>query len=611
MEFHHVQLYVDYLKDLSTYKRMEDLLNTFSGIPNVKGFTEDENLLDQARSAWKALGSGVDEFSSVGQDIVEQMIFGLGWRVTASAHCGGTQSVLVASPDASGAQFIVSALDGSVKRSVSELSYLNADRVTGFFNMNRQRQGIAVLGFKVSPVVFNEIEQRYASKHEKLMVPWGANQQYDSTRIMEVFAYYSKDGNADEGTVIRFVDTQSSLLPGFNEEHAVFSDGLAAYSDHWVSNVFNRQQFLSTLEDTLGFTPKVDFNAGVVSAGQAIIESTVTGNSPAVIAQSKAEVLRDQSQIFLPINNAMSSVGHVHLFLEEIGQGVQHIASRVKDLVGFIKRVNHYRMVTGKGLSFLRIPRSYYGRLDASDIGNKEVFQLLIQRGIVSSTGIVELDVSDEKLEFLKETCGDQWRHMVDTVKLHRYNNLYKLLGDNLDERTYVDIVRNKILVDIQGDDILYQIFTSNILQRQPSDESPFLEFIQRVCSQKKDKFGNPKPVKPGCGGFGIRNFLTLFLSIEVSKAMSEFDEAVINDNEKLRLVAEKKIELFTAQLEESNPVLTMISDAMTEEGDLIDLDQNEQVETALSIARLKKFEGQKMLQNISEKYSKKFAALH
>ena len=46
--------------------------------------------------------------------------------------------------------------------------------------------------------------------------------------------------------------------------------------------------------------------------------------------------------------------------------------------------------------------------------------------------------------------------------------------------------------------------------------EAPFLEFIQRVCAQCADKNGMCQPVRPGCGGFGIRNFLTLFLSIEV-----------------------------------------------------------------------------------------------
>jgi hypothetical protein len=46
-----------------------------------------------------------------------------------------------------------------------------------------------------------------------------------------------------------------------------------AYSDHWVSNVVDRRGFLDTLEDTLGFVPKVDFNAGVVAAVSDIITS--------------------------------------------------------------------------------------------------------------------------------------------------------------------------------------------------------------------------------------------------------------------------------------------------------------------------------------------------
>ena len=77
------------------------------------------------------------------------------------------------------------------------------------------------------------------------------------------------------------------------------------------------------------------------------------------------------------------------------------------------------------------------------------------------------------------------------------------------------------------------QIFTSNILQNKPGEEvgvvlvcighigdtvsqAPFLEFIERRCSQHVGADGTPKPIRAGCGGFGIRNFLTLFLSIEV-----------------------------------------------------------------------------------------------
>jgi hypothetical protein len=168
----------------------------------------------------------------------------------------------------------------------------------------------------------------------------------------------------------------------------------------------------------------VDFNAGVVAAGEAQIESTVTGNDPRFVSSDKESALKDQSQVYLPINNALSSVGYVafrglhfcnlytsffkrshffhriasflyscschnsHVggeiwsrhckganlscrvsmipsfifmfcvcldvqtnpagFLREIGQGVQHIASRVDDLISFIQRCNDYRKMTGE-----------------------------------------------------------------------------------------------------------------------------------------------------------------------------------------------------------------------------------------------------------------------
>ena len=68
---------------------------------------------------------------------------------------------------------------------------------------------------------------------------------------------------------------------------------------------------------------------------------------------------------------------------------------------------------------------------------------------------------------------------------------------------------------------MLLQIFTSVVLQREPGTEAPFLEFIQRVCAECSGAGGAPQPIRPGCGGFGIRNFLTLFLSIEVAAAAS------------------------------------------------------------------------------------------
>ena len=170
-----------------------------------------------------------------------------------------------------------------------------------------------------------------------------------------------------------------------------------------------------------------------------------------------------------------------------------------------------------------------------------------------------------------------------------RYRNLRSLLGDTVSETEYLGIVRNQILVDIQGDDLLYQIFTSNILQNNSGEEAPFLEFIQRVCS--KDV------VKPGCGGFGklmlllllavtwikylilnfsmivlgIRNFLTLFLSIEVSKALQDVAEAREVGDSIRQKYARAMVDNFTDQMNEANPILTQISEAMTEEGKCVD----------------------------------------
>ena len=66
----------------------------------------------------------------------------------------------------------------------------------------------------------------------------------------------------------------------------------------------------------------------------------------------------------------------------------------------------------------------------------------------------------------------------------------------------------------------------------------------------------------------GIRNFLTLFLSIEVSKAMREVSEAKSCGDERRRSYAQQMVDCFTSQLNDSNPILTEISDAMTADGE-------------------------------------------
>ncbi len=58
------------------------------------------------------------------------------------------------------------------------------------------------------------------------------------------------------------------------------------------------------------------------------------------------------------------------------------------------------------------------------------------------------------------------------------------------------------------------------------------------MCSTSLDKDGNKKSLRAGCGGFGIRNFLTLFLSIEVSKAMSDLKKSKEDKDDKKENVA-------------------------------------------------------------------------
>jgi hypothetical protein len=189
-----------------------------------------------------------------------------------------------------------------------------------FYKHHTDRQGIAVLGFIVDDV--KTVQERYKTMHPNLIHSF---REYGDVQVLEVFAYYNHDDEPKEavkqpdvGTLLRFIEIKRNSgsesafceLPGLKSLDATFdSTSKAAYCDHWVSNVFSRTEFLRTLEDTLGFTPKVDFNAGVVAAGEAQIESTVTGNDSAFRAEDKNSILRDQSQVYLPINNALSEVG--------------------------------------------------------------------------------------------------------------------------------------------------------------------------------------------------------------------------------------------------------------------------------------------------------------
>lgn len=232
--------------------------------------------------------------------------------------------------------------------------------------------------------------------------------------------------------------------------------------------------------------------------------------------------------MYLPINNALSPVGHVHGFLEEIGQGIQHVANRVENLVEFVSRCNEFREMTGEGFTFLEIPRSYYGVLSLKFLSKKaaistdlaeNVLNICVDERITSPDGAVDLDISKEALlSILDQRIIDTaLRHeyiqhrerIADAILTSRYSNLYSLLRNHVSESTYLDLVKNKILCDVQGQDVLYQIFTCKILFKNAADEAPFFEFIQRVCSECESENGCPTKVKAGAFQCKERNLIT------------------------------------------------------------------------------------------------------
>ena len=112
--------------------------------------------------------------------------------------------------------------------------------------------------------------------------------------------------------------------------------------------------------------------------------------------------------------------------------------------------------------------------------------EALRSAGLVDLTGIVELKYEPGTLRDALQTVPGAAACLPELARCvgrARYSNLYSLLREHLDEEQYLAVVRNKILVDIQGDDCLYQIFTAPILQAAPGQEAPFLEFIQRVST--------------------------------------------------------------------------------------------------------------------------------
>ena len=384
-QYDHLHFFVDKLQPLSHYKAIEDRLNEFAKV-NATGSADD---VGAAREAWLALGPSADPaaFQVHGRDLVEQMLYAFGWRITAQHEGRETRSLLLSTVDPRGARFVMTcrseaggAGTGPSPACAAEPDHFARSHLERHMSSHGGAQGVGVLGFEVKRGELEAVVGRYEALHPKL-VAGPPLLHPDGTRVFEAFAlvagralaqtapsltllgpfpqafaYYQGEPGSepDVGTRLRFVERPSEAegaaegaaeggeggaggaggaalpLPGLEPVAAAFeADAAPAYCDHWArrgprpagwsrgGSTADRRERARVGEQRAvarrlpahargdarlhakggGLSwqawrcsgslprpssqplPQVDFNAGVVAAGEAQIESTVTGNT--------------------------------------------------------------------------------------------------------------------------------------------------------------------------------------------------------------------------------------------------------------------------------------------------------------------------------------------
>ena len=105
--YDHLQIFVDNIQPLSHYKAIEDRLNEFaSRVPTQRGGSVD---VAAAREEWCKMGPSAnpDAYQVHGRDLVEQMLYCFGWRITGQHEGAETRSLLLSTVDPAGVRFVV------------------------------------------------------------------------------------------------------------------------------------------------------------------------------------------------------------------------------------------------------------------------------------------------------------------------------------------------------------------------------------------------------------------------------------------------------------------------------------------------------------------------
>lgn len=154
--FSHVQLYVDKVENIKTYKELENSLNQFIKL-SAKDDSEEGGLNGNGaasrRDLWQSitkthsLSSGASDFIPQNRDVVKQMIVGFGFRVTGfrfatKENNANTRSILVTSKDSNGVQVIVTARDdNATARASDDYRHFDAAYMDTFYGVHSNRQG--------------------------------------------------------------------------------------------------------------------------------------------------------------------------------------------------------------------------------------------------------------------------------------------------------------------------------------------------------------------------------------------------------------------------------------------------------------------------------------
>jgi hypothetical protein len=181
VQFDHIQMYVDDLQSVEQYKKMEAQFTKFATELKASGDMSVKNGRELYVSKFKDESAVTDvdpaSYQNNNLDLAQQMICGLGWAVTGSNQSNGTYSVLLNSPDADGAKFILTTKasesePAAKKQNVggADFDHFSVGKVDGFYSSHAGRPGVSVLGFEVTDGGVAGVLKNLKEKHPKLMV---------------------------------------------------------------------------------------------------------------------------------------------------------------------------------------------------------------------------------------------------------------------------------------------------------------------------------------------------------------------------------------------------------------------------------------------------------